>query len=393
MNSILTDGTCYVQNSVAFSRNMEEKWEISNKNITYSKLAGMLLQNLDTIDRMIEGGSEFAGQYAAAAMAEHQYHNPQNNSFMNFINRNVHIDPVTKEKYALQRQGVYAATRSVSEFLLKNAVRMYLNHEKEKTKYRIYREMYSLMTCFVNSDRQVPGYSRASRELSKIRSSFDLSQKDLIKIKKDVDQSQVPSAYPVNYEILGNLNDESRYGLSFCLTALAAQMYDDIEMIKSRLSSYFDLLGYHGNRQREVIRANSSDYDKILEQQHRMHIIASQMVQNLTPSIPQIDIAEIFKRSQDIKRFDPYEDRRNNNRKIIDKAVKPVFKTLIACCQKYPALSLLASLEALSQFNLNNDNIVGECSNKLRQWFGSDSDAETTIKNAKQISDSAKAFL
>ncbi len=392
MRELLINGTGYVQNSVAISRNTEEKWEISNGNITYSNLAAIVFQNLDTIDQMIEKGSELAGQYAAVNMTEHQYHNHQDNFFKRFVNRNVYIDPAQKEKYALQRQGVYAATRFFTEFLLKNAVRLYLNNENEKNKYKIYREMYRLMSCFVNNDRQAPGHSRASRELSKIRSSFDLPQQGLIKIKEDVDQSSTPVKFSVNNEFLGNLDDKSRDGLSFCMTSLAAQMYDnDTDIIKSRLSNYFDVLGCHGNRQREVIRANCNDYDKILEQQHKMHIIASQMVQHLIPSSPSIDISEIMNRSQELKQFDPYEERRNKNQERINKAAK-VVKTLGACFLKFPDLSFLASLEALSQFNLNNDNIANDCYNQLRQWCDSDSDAENTIKSAIQISDSAKEF-
>lgn len=394
-DSIIIGANSYVEKTSAISRNTEEHLRIQENDPHYSTLASMVAQNIRTVDKGIEVVSEFAGQYSANLLTQRQYNAPEADD--NLVkkakrakDRNIHIDPTEKTKRDFQRQLAYTSTRIILELVSKYGVRAALGYMQNKTLYKSYFHLYQFLDCFLQCNRESPGYIRATRELTKIRCSFQIRPKDKTRIKKDTEQHRVQSVDMIDLEPLYSEPDEWRRGIAFYLTALAAQMYEDEEQIKNCLSEFYDAIGFHGNYQREMMRVNSSDYDAITLQQSKMNHIASQMILHLIPSAPSVDFNSIATRSKAIRQFDPYEARRKRNQDAAKATAKVAFSTIL---QNNPELAFLSSVQALSQFNLNNDNVTGDCINSLRRFYDDDQMAKNAVRAASEMSGSAKAFV
>lgn len=396
MDELVLHTPQYVQNSVAFSRNREEAVGVASGSQGYGSFAGLISCHLNELDSIFESASEQAARFAVNHINEEQFKNPKNGKFRNFIKRNFHIDPLEKQGQEIKRYAVYGAVRGVGEIALKVGARAFIAALDERDRLKFYSGIYNFLYLMANSD-PCANQVGASVELEKIRSSFDLNANSRKKIKQIALNNRIQTLDELDFGFLNRIDSDTKMGLAYLLYSLACRMYDDApEMVAAKLCDYYDVLGYHDRRRNEVIRIHQQSYETVMDNQHMMHVIASQMVNHIIPASPSIDLKQIEHRGREISAFDPYSKRRKkvkngaaNVGKLVGKAA-PL--TIQALCGQNPARAILAASEALSQFNLGNGRVLEESANTLHNWFGSQKAVDTITANAQSLANDALDF-
>ena len=383
----------YVQNSVAFSRNREEELGIASGKQEYSSLSNLLAKHINEIDALAECASEYAAIFAVNSINETQYHDPNNGKLKNAWKRNVSVDPIENSKQILKRNIAYNLVRGTGELALKFGSRKVIDALNERERYKFYSGIYFFLDLVAHSDERANQVG-AVIELEKIRSSFDLNARGKRKLKKNASDSRIKTLDDINFDFLSCITSDTKLNLAYLLFSLVSRMYDDDqETIESKLHNYYCILGYQGKRLNEVIRIQRESYSSVMDNQHKMHIIARQMVCHIIPDTFTVDYESIAQRGREISLYDPYAKRRN----VVKKAAKETAKvaasvTIQALCSENPAIAILAASEALSQFNLNNDMVREESASTLYNWFGSENIVEQITGNAKSITEDVFQF-
>lgn len=354
----------YLQNTVNFSRNMEEQTFVAAGKSTYTNLAGLIAYNWGTIDKYAEGLGDFVGKLATAKLYDKQYFEPRYGKFKNFLTRNIIIDPTKKIKYQQGRELTYDATRIIIESLVKFGSTYIANAFNNKAAFDLYSSIYNYLYLYAN-DGASPNANFVRLELNKIRSSFDMSNKDKTKIHSIAVSQSINNIDDFDVQGILGLDENVRMNISYFLYCIAAAKYDDPNELERSLKHYNRYLGFSGsdNYMSQLIQCSKEMYDEISSDQHRMNVIASQMVQKLFIQFPHIDVNAIAARGKEIAAYDPYALRRKKNRKAIGDAAKTTANaaktlTFAALASKFPQLASLASAQALSQLNIKNDNVM-----------------------------------
>ena len=396
MEELLLYTPQYVQNSVAFSRNREEEIGLASGSQGYGNFAGLVSRHLHEIDAIFESASEQAALFAVNRIDEEQFKNPKNGRIRNWFNRNVYIDPLDKKGQEIIRYAAYGAVKGVGEIALKSGVRALISALNERDRLKFYSGIYNFLYLMANSDPQA-NMVNAAVELEKIRSSFDLNANSRKKVKEIASANRVHTLDELDFGFLNRINSDTKMGLAYLLYSLACRMYDDDpEAVAAKLRDYYDILGYHDKRCNEVIRIQQQSYETVMDNQHMMHTIASQMVTHIIPESPFVDLQQIMRRGQEISKFDPYSKRRKKVRKGVSNigkfALKAVPLTIRAVCEQNPTRAILAASEAFSQFNLGSDRVLEEGANTLYNWFGSPKAVEAITANAQSLANDSRSF-
>ena len=395
---IKTDNGNYLQNTVNFSRNLEEQAFVVSGKKSYTNLGGLIAYNLGTIDKCAEGLGDFVGKLATAKVYDKQYFEPRYGKFKNFLTRNIIIDPAKKIKYQMGRELTYDAARLITESLIKYGSAYIANAYNEKSAFDLYSNIYNYLYIFAN-DGVCANDGFVKLELNKIRSSFDLSNKDKTKIHSIAAAQSAKNVDAIDLQMLLGLDEEVKMNISYFLYCIAAVKYDDPAELEKNLKLYNRYLGFSGSDSymTTLIQVSKEAYDDILKDQHLMNTIASQMVQKLFINIPHIDIDSIVARGKEISAYDPYALRRKKNRNFISDKASEVAKTaktitLAMLASEYPQLAVLASSEALSQLNIKNDNVLEEGMKLVENSIGDNSTMNGIENTAKAISNAAEEY-
>ena len=77
MSALIMSGKRHIQNSVAFSRNLDEQIRSVEGNEHYTGMAALIAYNIDEIDAAISAISDYVGKFASTETLHAQYFNPK----------------------------------------------------------------------------------------------------------------------------------------------------------------------------------------------------------------------------------------------------------------------------------------------------------------------------
>lgn len=175
--------------------------------------------------------------------------------------------------------------------------------------------------------------------------------------------------------------------LRICCIQYAAR--NDDEKGKQQLLDYYNLIGFHGNMAKEMIRENAESYNIISNDQVNYLKISRSIINNIAVKIPEINIDRLRTQADAMAKYDPYSIRRKTTQNIAGGAGT----TLAGIFSKRPDLVIQGASTALSQLKLeNNDNAV-EFLEKQFKTNGIDNDVFGFIfKQSRDISNQASKF-
>ena len=373
----------FVSNSINEVRNQEEQIFAACGDENYSALS--VLMNYDIVDNFAEDLGDYVGNFVRQGLYDKQYFEKRYSKIKNFLTRNIYLDPVKKITMEKHREIVYVGSRVLVELLLKGGARIITKTKYDKEKYKIYSDVYSFLDLFSREDQEQSNSDLTNREMSKILNSFDITRNKRDKLLGEVRERGVESLdkYEGNYVLTADA--EIKKNISYLLYSLSCTKYMDEALADVRVLEYYRYLGYGEKYANEMLRENKNSFVQIADHQHKMVVIASQMVQNVFIDFPFIDLKSISERGKELAKYDPYAIRRKKVQRGLSNAAttgkKIAFEKLI---EKYPELCVLAASEAFAQLPLS-DNIKEEGRNKMKKLFRDEKMAEKIVENTETI--------
>lgn len=387
MNEIITlDG--YTENSVSVSRSYQEALNIKQGNTAYGVLASLLDNNMPIIDTAAEFLGEFVSTAAVKNVYDKQYFNPKYGKFKNFFTRNIYLDPVKKEKMELARTITGAVTMIGTECAVKWGARgiQYLANEEDK--YKTLLRIYQLLYFFSIQNSSNTNVERAIIELDKIRNSFPISQSKISKIRKEVLKKNTKSLSDLDFGWLGEADDSFLENISYLIYSIYCQKYFDVEDNEDVLLEYYNILGYHTNVAKELIKENKNTYITISNDQKKYLTISRAMVNKMEISLPSFDATRIQTHIKQMAKFDPYVIRR----KKVAGTAKSGLITIAGLFTENPIMVITAGAEALSQFSLD-DNGKEEARSCLKKWGIDEKSISQIFKQSNELKKKTKEII
>lgn len=377
------------ESTISTSRTFQEMLKIEHGASAYRVLSATLDTSMPYIDKFAEDlGIYFAGK-AVADKYDEQYFNPKYGKFKNFLTRNIYIDPVKKEKMEKERYTTGLAASLITETAIKfgaRGIQAWANHcDVIKT----FGEIYALLNSFTNTDTDGANIRGANIELSKIRNAFPVSGSERKSILKKYGEPMQPQDLPTISALSGEGGSSLSNNLAYMLYSICCQKFGDDERGIRQLTDYYNLIGFHGNMAKEMIRESAESYNIISNDQVNYLKISRSIINNIAVKIPEINIDRLRAQADAMAKFDPYSIRRKKTQNVVGGAGT----SLAGIFSKRPDLVIQGASTALSQLKLeNNDNAV-EFLEKQFKTNGVDNDAFGFIfKQSRDISDQANKF-
>lgn len=377
------------ESTISTSRTFQEMLKIEHGASAYRVLAATLDTSMPYIDKLAEDLGIYLAGKAVADRYDEQYFDPKYGKFKNFLTRNIYINPDKKAKMEQERFTIGFATSFAAEAAIKfgaRGIQAWANHcDVIKT----FGEIYALLNSFTNTDTDGANIRGANIELSKIRNAFPVSGNERKSILKKYSEAVQPQDLPTISALLGEDGSSLSENLAYMLYSICCQKFGDDERGTRQLMDYYDLIGFHGNMAKEMIRESAESYNIIANDQVNYLKISRSIINNIAVKIPEINIDRLRIQADAMAKFDPYSKRRKTTQNIAGGASS----TLAGIFSKRPDLVIQGASTALSQLKLeNNDNAV-DFLGKQFQNNGVDSSAfDFIFKQSREISDQASKF-
>lgn len=374
---------------ISTSRTFQEMLKIEHGSSAYRVLAATLDTSMPYIDKLAEDLGLYLAGKAVADKYDEQYFDPKYGKFKNFLTRNLYIDPSKKEKMEQERYTAGLAASFAAEAAIKfgaRGIQAWANHcDVIKT----FGEIYALLNSFANTDTDGANIRGANIELAKIRNAFPVSSGVKKSILKKYGEAMLPQDLPAISALLAEGGSSLSENLAYMLYSICCQKFGDDERGTRQLMDYYNLIGYHGNMAKEMIRESAESYNVISNDQVNYLKISRGIINNIAVKIPEINIDRLRVQADEMAKYDPYSIRRNKAQNVAGGASA----TLAGIFSKRPDLVIQGASTALSQLKLeNNDNAV-EFLEKQFMSNGVDNNAFGFIfKQSRGISDQASKF-
>ncbi len=344
------------QDSIAASRNYQESLNVWHGNSTYGKLAFLISSNMANISIFAETAGQWIGEKAVEKLRDKQYFNPVYGEFKNFLSRNIYLSKAKREKMERERYAVGYASSLITEGGIKLLTSSVGNWANNRDKFLTLQQLYSFLSSYANQNIKNCNFEHANAELAKIRSSFPLSTQQKIKLNKKVIESKESVSDIIGKAaFMSSDNNDLRISISYLLYSIHCQMFnehsEDSEVLKY-LMNYYNMLGFHNNYAKELLRENNDTYQKITDDQSKYLGIARSFIKNVFDKIPNIDIDRLKSQAENMSKYDPYSFRR----KKVQGGAKAAGTTILGVYKENPALIIQGAATAISQFDLESDN-------------------------------------
>ncbi len=346
----------HTQDSIAASRNYQESLNVWHGNSTYGKLAFLISSNMANISSFAETAGQWIGEKAVEKLRDKQYFNPVYGEFKNFLSRNIYLSKAKREKMERERYAVGYASSLITEGGIKLLTSSVGNWANNRDKFLTLQQLYSFLSSYANQNIKNCNFERANAELSKIKSSFPLSTQQKIKLNKKVIESKESVSDIIGKaSFMSSDNNDLRISISYLLYSIHCQMFnehsEDSEVLKY-LMNYYNMLGFHNNYAKELLRENNDTYQKITDDQSKYLGIARSFIKNVFDKIPNIDTDRLKSQAETMSKYDPYSFRR----KKVQGGAKAAGTTILGVYKENPALIIQGAATAISQFDLESDN-------------------------------------
>ena len=355
------------QDTIAASRNYQESLNVWHGNSTYGKLAFLIGSNMTNISDFAETAGQWIGEKAVEKLRDKQYFNPVYGEFKNFLSRNIYLSKAKKEKMERERYAVGYASSLITEGGIKLLTSSAENWANNRDKFLTLQELYFFLNSYANQNIKNCNYERANIELAKIRNSFPLSTQQKIKLNKKVIESKESVSDIIGKaSFMSNDNNDLRISISYLLYSIHCQMFneysEDSEALKY-LMNYYNILGFHNNYAKELLRENNGTYQKITDDQSKYLGIARSFIKNAFVEIPKIDIDRLKSLAETMAKYDPYSFRR----KKVQNSAKAAGTTILGVYKKNPTLIIQGAATAIAQLDLEADaNMVEKLDDLLK---------------------------
>ncbi len=374
MNSV-HGGSEYTGNSIIFSRILQENFSLSQGITGYGVIANLIDVHIDEIDRM----AEYMGLYFSQTDMERRYAEQYNkNIFIGKIKRTFTGEQKAYNNQMERCDGGFLRAVAV-EGGIKFGARIIQKWTGEKEKYSCLDQVYRILLSYAKEDNSLRDNQKLLRELNKIRNSFPLSAKNRIKLSEiSIDGLDV---FATDFPVLdAEGNQDLKENIAYLLYVLYAQKYGDSTEHEGRLLEYYDFLGYKTLESKELLRENKNSYDTITTDQLKYLKVTRGIVKNLEPSIPNIDIQSIARRTVEMAENDPYRVRK----KKVSRPPTGGKKRISDLFFESPIVVINAGATALSQFDLN-DGAKENVRSRMIEWGVDDSAIDDIMEQSDSI--------
>lgn len=377
------------ESTISTSRTFQEMLKIEHGASAYRVLAATLDTSMPYIDKLAEDVGLYLAGKAVADKYDGQYFDPKYGKFKNFFTRNIYIDPAKKKKMEQERFATGLAASLITESAIKfgaRGIQAWANHcDVIKT----FGEIYALLNSFANTDTEGANIRGANIELSKIRNALPVSGGEKKSIIKKYGEPMQPQDLPAISALSGEGGSSLSENLAYMLYSICCQKFSDDERGTLQLLDYYDLIGFHGNMAKEMMRESAESYNIISNDQVNYLKISRGIINNIAVKIPEINIDRLCVQADEMAKYDPYSIRRKKTQNVVGGAGA----TLAGIFSKRPDLVIQGASTALSQLKLeNNDNAV-EFLEKQFKANGVDNSAFGFIfKQSRNIAEQAGKF-
>ena len=396
----LIEDNC-VENTIVVSRNFQEAFRIQEGESKYAILAGCM----EISQQQIDDFAKFCGTLTGYAMInkrrEAAYNDPRNGKWINFINKNLYQNPVKTQVRHTEEEIIGTVTAVVTEGLIKLAAKGIYDYSAKKANYLTVEQVFSFLHNYAMTDEELSNSQRVKLELAKIRRGLPLNEAERKKMLEAIKSKRVIELADMQTMTVLNNNSQLCESLTYQLFNLYCQKYGDdngnlAKELEQRnfncvgmdtLLRYYDYLGFTGNHARELVRVNANRYDKISRDQAYYLELGRLLVRDLSFDIPGVDIKRIQERCRNMTKYDPYQLRRG----LIQKLGGSVIKTASGILQKRPDVVLNAGSVALSQFELEDGNILELIQNKFKKDGLELEDFNYMLDQSKKIKDKSQS--
>ena len=375
MNEVYGNGN-YVRDSIACSRSFQEVFGAQQGITGYGKLASLIAVYTEQIDRV----AERLGEYIAYRSTVEDYAQQYGNSSILGTAKRVMTSSSKAFDFQVQRRNTAFVKRMAVETGIKLAARGMQKFLGDKEKYSVCDQIYRILLSYAIEEDNVIKDSRVEAELNKIRNSLPLSEGKRIKLS-EISVANL-DIFHTDLSIL-NSSDNTRVkeSLSYFLYVLYAQKYGDSPIGEGQLLRYYDRLGFQGAMGQELLRENKNSYDIVTDDQLKYLMLSRAMFKNLEPKIPEINLQQIARRTEEMARNDPYRIRK----RMVLKAPSIRKRTIMDLFFEEPDVVIQAGATAFSQLNLNDDAKEDTRKLMIEKWELDDKAVDMIMSEANDI--------
>ena len=207
-------------------------------------------------------------------------------------------------------------------------------------------------------------------------------------MKKEVLKINITSLTDLDCDWLRGADDSFLENISYLIYSIYCQKYYDVEDNEDVLLDYYNILGYHTNVAKELIRENKNTYATISNDQKKYLSVSRGMVRNMNISLPSFDVERIKAHIDQMAKYDPYSIRR----KRVAGAAKSGTIAVAGLFAKNPVMIINAGAEALAQFSLD-DNGKEEARNRLKGWGIDENSIGQIFKQSDELKKKTKEVI
>lgn len=386
-----------VAGTIITSRNFQEAFRLQEGESNYAILAGYIETNQQQIDMIAKFCGKAAGQAVVNKMRQESYHDPKNGKVKNWINRNFYQSPIETENRHYKEKTMGVVTSIATELAIKQVAKGIYYYSAKRENYKALEQAYSFLYNYALTDADISNHERVQLELTKIRNGLPLSDTKKKKLseknqgKVALDWENIPSISALNN------NSQLCEALAYQLLVLYCQKFGDEEGIlekeleksncnyigMKRLLSYYDYLGFTGNRAKEMIRINANKYNKICRDQIYYLQLGRMIIREFSLNIPGIDIHRIQEHCNRMMQYDPYQLRRRTVQNVGVGAAKG----LVGLLARRPDIVLNGGALALSQFRLEDGDILTIMEKEFKKNNIQPDVFDSMVRQAKNITE------
>ena len=365
--TIITGSSRIVQESV-----------FAEGNSHYGVLRGFLGVGMEHIDQISHFLSGWTRDVAIRAVQNKYYHDDEH-KVRSFLRRNVYMSKENQQKMAAQSQLVGTFTQLGTEAVIQLGARGIQAWMNKRDQYKIFEQMYTVLTLFLQEAEKGSDITLAKSELDKIRNSFPLSVGEKKKLKKSVNLEK--SLEKLDFSLLFvKENAPFRNATAYFLMSLQKQLYKkDANVNNHTLANYYSFLDMNGVLGKNMMIENGVAYDEIaVDQVSYLQIsrgIAKKLVQQM--QMPDIDIRQILARNEEAKKIDPYSAHRGK----IQQASIGSAAMIAGIFAQNPTLFKCGLATALSQFT-QDERLIDATQQQCKIWGIAANDIDSMLPEA-----------
>lgn len=379
----------HIEGTISTSRTFQEMLKIEHGDNAYRKLAATLDTSMPFIDFLSENIGAYLAERAVKDKYDQQYFNPKYGKFKNFMTQNIYLDPVKNKQMELERFAVGMGTSLAVEAVLKfgaRGIQAWANHcDTVKT----FGELYALLNSFANTDTEGANLRGAKIELAKIRNSFPVGDNQMKSIIKKYGKILPPDQLPEISALRGEGGGSLSENIAYMLYSICCQKFGEDERGVRQLLDYYNLIGFHGNMAKEILRESAESYKMISNDQVKFLKISRAVITEVAVRIPEINIDRLHTQANEMAKYDPYSLRRKTTQKIVGSGTTAI----AGIFARRPDLVIQGASTALSQLRLeDNDNAVEFLEKQFSNNEIDNKVFEMIFRQSREISDRGKKF-